>query len=368
MSDIIESGEIFGYTFLAIFLLLLLWFIIATLKSCIVVGRKTAVIVERWGKFHRRLDEGWYFLLPWERIRPLTWRFFETYTEYGAQAVRTYQRDLPRIDLRESAYDFPNQTIITRDNVEIAVHPMLLWKIVDPVRAVYEVFDLTHAVEKLVQTTLRSIIGDMGLDDTLASREEINRSLLNKLGNVCLNWGVEITAVEVLEIVPVQGEIQKAMHLQISAERRRRAAVVEATGFRKQIKTRAEGECAATIALSKAYQKKIVLRSKGKAESMKKIAEAEAESLSIIAKALSGYGVSAPDYVIGWRYIEAFKELCCSAKSRRIFFPFQTDVIGAARFVGLPSEIPRPLTILSPVRDDRKDPVKAHPDLLTGAM
>jgi len=187
----------------------------------------------------------------------------------------------------------------------------------------------------------------MGLDDTLASREEINRSLLNKLGHVVLNWGVEITAVEVLEIVPNR-DIQRAMHQQISAERRRRAAVVEATGYRKQIKTRAEGECAATIALSKAYQRKIVLRSKGKAEAQKKIAEAEAEALAMIGKALAPYGVSAADYIVGWRWIESFRDLGCNARSRRIFFPFQTDVVGSARFCSQGSDvasIPRPLTL-----------------------
>ena len=112
--------------------------------------------------------------------------------------------------------DFPTQAIITRDNVEINVHPMLLYRIVNPLRAVYETYDLCHAVEKLVQTTLRAIIGDMGLDDTLASREEINRSLSHKIHNVCLNWGISITKVELLEITPTN-TVQAAMHQQLAA-------------------------------------------------------------------------------------------------------------------------------------------------------
>jgi len=154
MSDDVPN-EIFAYTFLAIFLLFVLWFILTVLDSCLVVGRKTAVIIERWGRFDRCLSEGVHFLMPLrDRIRPLTWRTFDTYTEYGAQRVRTQQHEITRIDLRESVFDFPNQTIITRDNVAIDIHPMLLWRIVDPVRACYEVFDLVHAVERLVQTTL----------------------------------------------------------------------------------------------------------------------------------------------------------------------------------------------------------------------
>lgn len=95
---------------------------------------------------------------------------------------------------------------------------------------------MTHAVEKLVQTTLRSILGDMGLDDTLASREEVIRTLMQKISNVCLNWGLQITAVELLEIIP-SPTIQDAMHKQLAAERIRRAAIVTADGQREQAKT-----------------------------------------------------------------------------------------------------------------------------------
>ena len=112
--------------------------------------------------------------------RVFTWReyhvnHFLEYNHQQKQEVKITQTKTTRIDLREQVMDFPLQQIITRDNVEIEVHPMLIFMISDPVRAVYEVYDLSHAVEKLVQTSLRSVIGDMGLDDTLASREEINR-------------------------------------------------------------------------------------------------------------------------------------------------------------------------------------------------
>jgi len=213
---------------------------------------------------------------------------------------------------------------------------MLLYKIIDAARCVYEVYDLTHALEKLVQTTLRAIIGDMGLDDTLASREEINRSLLLKLGHVCFNWGVEITGVEVLEIVPTQ-HIQDAMHQQIAAERRRRAAVVEAQGYRKQVKTRAEGDCAATIALSKAYQRVTMLRAKARSEARKRIAAAEAESLIILHRALADYATPSADYMIGWKYIDACRDIIGAARARKIYFPYQTDVVGGARLLSQPS-------------------------------
>merc|ERR1719313_2933926 len=101
----------------------------------------------------------------------------------------------------------------------IQVHPMVLYRAMDAVRASYETYDVSHCVEKLVQTTLRSIIGDMGLDDTLASREEINKRLAQKVKYVCHNWGCELTRVELLEIAPASGSIENAMHQQLQAER-----------------------------------------------------------------------------------------------------------------------------------------------------
>ena len=116
------------------------------------------------------------------------------------------------MDLRQTIFDLPLQSIITRDNVEIMVHPMMIIQITDPVRVAYEVstsipthsqtFDIIEAVERLVQTSLRSVIGDMGLDDTLASRQEIEKLVSNKVSKVCQDWGLTISGVDLLEIDP----------------------------------------------------------------------------------------------------------------------------------------------------------------------
>jgi len=114
-------------------------------------------------------------------VRPLAWRESQVTLNGSRPQVKYVERVSSSIDLRDTLMDFPGQEIITRDNVEIVVHPMLIYRIEDPVRAVYECCDLSQCVEKLVQTTLRAIIGEMGLDDTLASREEINRILSQKI-------------------------------------------------------------------------------------------------------------------------------------------------------------------------------------------
>lgn len=151
-----------------------------------------------------------------EKARVFTWRSYHTHTSIGwnnenIQTVKVEQVKSDRIDLREQVMDFPLQTIITRDNVELQVHPMLIYRISDPVRAVYETYDLAHAVEKLLQTSLRSVIGDMGLDDTLASREEINRTVSQKISLIFQNWGFSLLKVEILEILPTHS-IQGKLH------------------------------------------------------------------------------------------------------------------------------------------------------------
>lgn len=299
--------------------------------SCIkVVEKGTVILIERLGKFHRKAEPGLLCLIPFvDRPRSIWWRYAETSVDYsGNQMVKFYQSRIIRIDLREVVMDFPNQAIVTRDNVEIVVHPMLLYKIHDPIRVAYEVYDLPHAVEKLVQTTLRSIIGDMGLDDTLASREEINRAIRNKISNVCLNWGFEITQFELLEIHPTP-TIQSAMHKQLAAERIRRANIVTADGYREQVKTRAEGDQQSMISLATGEKNVKVLDAKGQSDARVLIANAEAEAVRIIAEALKDFNVPPTQYLIGLRYIDTFCELSCKASKRLIYFPFETDIIGA---------------------------------------
>ena len=153
------------------------------------------------------------------------------------------------MNLRQTIFDLPLQSIITRDNVEITVHPMMVIQITDPVRVAYEVvvgsgvhsqtYDLIEAVERLVQTSLRSVISDIVLYDTLASREEIEKLVSNKVCKVCQDWGLTISGVDLLEIDPTD-TIQAAMHEQIRAERYRRTQKVTAEGYAEQV--RLEGE------------------------------------------------------------------------------------------------------------------------------
>ena len=212
------------------------------------------------------------------------------------------------------------------------MHPMLLYRLVNPMRVAYETYDISHAVEKLVQTNLRAIIGDMGMDDTLASREEINRSLKLKIARICWNWGLEVIQVELLEITPTQ-EVQRAMNQQITAERLRRADIVSADGYRLQSRMQAEGNCESKKAVSKGQGIAIATEARGSAEARKVIAQAEADALKTISDAIKDYGVNGSQYTIAMRYIETMHMIASHASKRHVYFPYEADVIGALSHV-----------------------------------
>jgi len=328
--DASDVGIIIGSTLAAFVGLFLLIILVAVISSIKIVEKGTAMVIERFGRYDRKLEAGFHFLVPFvEKPRYIVWREHDVYYNvYGREEVQVSQRKTSRIDLRETVMDFPLQSIITRDNVEIQIHPMLLYKIEDAVRACYEVYDLPHAVEKLVQTTLRSIIGDMGLDDTLASREEINRTLTKKISHVFLNWGFKLLKVELLEILP-GSSIQEAMHKQIAAERMRRAAIITADGYRERVKTEAEGECQSMIALSKGEQQVGVTNAKGQGEAKVLKANADAEAIRIVGAALKEFKVDTTQYLVGIKYIDTLTSIALGATKRVIYFPYETDIVGA---------------------------------------
>lgn len=231
------------------------------------------------------------------------------------------------LDLRQTIFDLPIQQIITRDNVRISVHPMMLIKITDPVRVAYETYDLMEAVERLVQTSLRSVIGDMGMDDTLASRQEIEKLVSNKVSKVCQDWGLTVSGVDLLEIDPNR-RIQIAMHEQIRAERYRRTQKVTAEGTAEQMRLLAEGECQATKAQAVGESESMKSLAKGNSDARLIIAEKTAESLTIVANALKGISKDPTQYLIGTQYMKMLRSIASRASSVQVYMPIQTDIGG----------------------------------------
>lgn len=318
-----------SYIVIGVFVLLVLLAIYFALFT-IVVEQGTAVIIERWGNYHRTCEGGWVFLIPFvDSPRYIVWRSIETKIVQRDQSTNYIEEYTYKIDCRQNLLDLPLQSIITRDNVEIFVHPMMRYQICDPCRVAYETVDLMLCVERLVQTTLRSVIGDMGLDDTLASRAEIEKLVTNKISKICQDWGLAIKGVDLLEIEPT-ASILDAMYQQIKAERYRRTEKVTAEGIAEQTRLTAEGSCQVmkANAIGEAESQKLI--SKGTADARYIVAEQRAEAIRLIADALKGITKDATQYLIGVQYIQALQSIITKNVSCVLYMPLQTDISGAA--------------------------------------
>jgi regulator of protease activity HflC (stomatin/prohibitin superfamily) len=171
------------------------------------------------------------------------------------------------VDLRELFVEIPHQACITRDNVPIAIDFLVYRQVVDPLASVIAVNNFASAAQGVAATTLRSVIGNLSLDDVLANREQINQVLRQKLDEITERWGVKVTTVEIREVVP-PGNVQEAMNRQMSAERTRRAAVTEAEGQRQANITVAEGQKQAQILQAEGEKQGRMLRAQGEAQAL----------------------------------------------------------------------------------------------------
>jgi regulator of protease activity HflC (stomatin/prohibitin superfamily) len=230
-------------------------------------------------------------------------------------------RKKQRIDLRESVYDFPKQNVITRDNVVTEINALLYFQIIDPVKALYEIENLPMAIEMLTQTTLRNVIGELDLDQTLTSRDTINSKLRAILDDATDKWGVKVNRVELQDINPPK-DIRDAMEKQMRAERDRRAVMLEAEGLKGAQILEAEGSREAQI--KKAEGRKIaqILEAEGEAQARINVAEAEAQAISRISEAVAQ--TSNPvNYLIAMRYLEALKDISSGQNNKIVYMPYE---------------------------------------------
>ena len=196
--------------------------LIALVRTVRIVPQASTGIVERLGRYHRTLDPGLHFLVPFiDRLRPL-------------------------VDMREQVVAFPPQPVITQDNVTISIDTVFYFTVTDAFRATYEVASLLFAIEQLTVTTLRNVIGSIALEDALTSRDKINADLRIVLDEATERWGLRVNRIELKSIDP-PSSIQEAMEKQMRAERERRAVIINAEGVKQAQITTAEGEKQAAI-------------------------------------------------------------------------------------------------------------------------
>src|SRR5574344_543404 len=307
-----------------VFLLVLIALaIIYVMKGIVIVKQAEVVIIERFGKFEKVLQSGLNFIFPiFENPRGMTWRV----TQKSANgSTYSYIKENYRIDLREAVYDFPRQNVITKDNVSISINALVYFQIVEPKSAVYEIQNLPDAIEKLTQTNLRNLIGQLDLDETLVSRDKINQELRAILDDATNKWGVKVNRVELQDIIP-PADIQQSMEKQMKAERDKRANILEAEGLKQAEVLKAEGEKLAQINRAEGDKQSAILRADGEAQARILNAKAEGNAIQIVIDAIADKGK--PDqYLIAMKYLETLKNISAGEGNKVVYMPYEATGI-----------------------------------------
>ncbi len=294
-----------------IVILAVLLFIAA--RTIRIVPQATVLMIERLGKFDRVGISGLNVLVPFlDRPRSVNWS--------GLRLGTT------QIDLREQFTDLAPQPVITRDNVTILVDSIIYWQITDPIKAIYEINDLVGSIIQLTITAMRNVIGELDLDHALSSRDTINSRLRVTLDDATHKWGVKVTRVELKNINPPE-DVRITMEKQMTAERNRRAVVLQADGEKQAAITRAEGEKQAAITRAEGEKQSAILQAQGAAEARLTAAAAEAESIRHIAVGITAGQGNPAQYLIMMKYIESLREMAKSNNSKVIFMPVETSSV-----------------------------------------
>jgi regulator of protease activity HflC (stomatin/prohibitin superfamily) len=291
-----------------------LFLIILLAKSVYMVQQAEVMIIERLGKFDRIIGPGLHIVVPFiEQPRKVVWTFMRT--ENNGKRYYSDTQIFDRIDLREAAYDFPKQNVITKDNVTMEINALLYYQITDPKAAVYEINNMPEAIEKYTQTRLRDIIGSMDLDETLVSRNTINARLAEILDEATDKWGVKVNRVELQEVNP-PADIRVAMEKQMRAERERREMILRSEGKKQSAILEAEGVREAQI-----------LEADGQAQSRILVADAEAKAITLIKDASQADPLP---YLIAMQYVKALPEMVKGKDDKLVVIPYEaSSMIGS---------------------------------------
>ncbi len=263
-------------------------------RSVRIIPQSRVGIVQRFGRYHRTAQSGLTFVVP------------------------VVDRMLPKTDLREQVVSFQPQAVITNDNVGMQISTVVYYRVVDARAAEYEVASFITALEQITQTTLRNVIGNLALDQTLTSRDEINAKLRTILDEVTEKWGIHVTRVELKEITPPR-DIQQAMEKQMQAERTRRASILTAEGDKRASILKAEGEKESAILRAEGEQKSAVLRAEGEAEAYRNVQAAQIEMTGSLFERLENSDLSPES--LRYLYLKALPEMAKGPASKLFVVP-----------------------------------------------
>ena len=291
--------------------LIVLIVIITVSAGVKIVPQSETRVVERLGRFHSVLSPGLNII----------WPFIDKPKVVYTRRVETM---VNAIDLREQVYDFPAQQVITKDNVTTEINALLYFQIVDAKKAVYEIDNLPNALEKLTQTSLRNVIGELELDQTLTSRDTINTRLQVILDDVTNKWGVKVNRVELQDITPPKS-VREAMEKQMQAERNRRAEILNAEGQKTSAILLSEGEKQSQINQASAIKEAEILRAEGEARAKVLTAQAEAEAITRVAEAIKASDTDPATYMLAMKYIETLREMTSGKDNKTVYVPYEAS-------------------------------------------
>ncbi len=272
--------------FLGLIIIVILVLAVAGIK---IISQSKAVVVERLGAYHRTMETGLHYVIP------------------------IIERNANTVSLKEIVKDFAPQPVITKDNVTMQIDTVVYFQITDPKLYTYGVENPVNAIENLTATTLRNIIGELELDETLTSRDVINTKMRAILDEATDPWGIKVNRVEVKNILPPR-DIQEAMEKQMRAERERREAILKAEGEKKAAILIAEGEKESTILRADAKKEAQIREAEGEAEAIIKIQEATAQGLKLLKD------VKMDDSVLKYKSYEALVDVA-NGQSTKIIVP-----------------------------------------------
>jgi regulator of protease activity HflC (stomatin/prohibitin superfamily) len=291
-----------------ILLLFAVFVVFAIAKGVRIIQQSEAMVIERFGKYRTTLTAGFNVIIPiFDKPREIISRFTRELPD-GNKYVQFMKKE--RIDLRESVFDFPKQNVITKDNVMTEINALLYFQV----------------MEKLTQTTLRNVIGEMDLDECLTSRDTINGKLRTILDEASHKWGVKVNRVELQDINPPR-DIREAMEKQMRAERDKRAQIIDAEGSKRAAVLQAEGIQQAQITTAEGQKQGQILEAEGDAQSRIRRAQGEAEAIRLVTEAIKGANADPANYLIAMKYLETLESMTSGQNNKVVYMPYEATAI-----------------------------------------
>ena len=284
-----------------------------------IVGKAEAIVIERFGKFHKVLNSGIHFVIPFmDSPRSFSWR--RTHIDVSGHVVNETTHGF-RIDMRESVFNFPTQEAFTKETVRLRVNALMYHRIFDVSKALYEVDDLSAALGNTAQSHIKELVGSLRFSQCLDAQDRMNEYLAAEFSKIFSQWGIVVERMEILEL-EAMSSIADAMKKQMVAERDRRGDFIRSEGNKAALRLRAEGDKIVSVNIGLAEQEAKRKRSEGTATAKIQLARAESQALDTVASAIQ---VNPTGYMVAQKYMGILSSVLTSPSSTTLYLPYVAE-------------------------------------------